>query len=76
MKGMEEAEEAMRAYTLRVQSNHVLVMSHRYNLTAYDAEYASLATELDCRALTFDKAMISKCPEVISHPYEWLESTK
>lgn len=74
MKGMEEAEEAMRAYTLRVQSNQVLVMANRYKLTAYDAEYASLATELDCRLLTFDKAMISKCPELISHPYEWLES--
>lgn len=71
---MEEADEVMRTSTFRVQSNHVIVMAHRYNLTAYDAEYLSLAIELDCKVLTFDKAMISKCPGLICHPYEWLES--
>jgi len=74
LKGMEEADDVMRASTFRVQSNHVIVIAHRYQLTAYDAEYLSLALELDCQVLTFEKAMISKCPDVIIHPYDWLAS--
>lgn len=73
-KGLEEAEESMRAFTFRVQTAHVMAAALRYHLSAYDAEYVSLGIELDCQVLSIDKAMRNNCPDWVAHPYEWLES--
>lgn len=68
------AEAFMRPRTIRVKSEHVLPIAMESGLTAYDAEFVSVALELDCPLITLDRKIRIAYPKCAYEPAVWLGS--
>jgi predicted nucleic acid-binding protein len=69
---LDVAELFMRPRTIRVKSEHVLPIAMESGLTAYDAEFVSVAMELDCPLLTLDRKIRTAYPMRAIDPVVWL----
>ena len=59
---MEEAEALLGHRSFAINSSHVLEEAVRKRLSAYDAEYLTLAIQLQIPLITFDRQLLSSCP--------------
>lgn len=68
---MEKAETLWRNKEYAVPSDEVLALTHRHHVTAYDAEFVVLATQLGLPLITFDKFVRKAFPSIAIDPEEF-----
>lgn len=70
---METAEQVMSGSEFAVSSVDTLKLAAESGCTAYDAEYALVAKELDVPLLTYDKKLLREFPGLAVHPKEFVD---
>lgn len=48
----------------------ILALAKTFKITAYDAEFVSLAIERDTQLVTFDKALLNTFPDICKKPIQ------
>ena len=49
---------------------NILALAKTFKITAYDAEFVSLAIERDTQLVTFDKALLNTFPDICKKPIQ------
>ena len=70
----ELAEERMRGRTYATVPLKVLECASNSGCSGYDAEFLSLAAELEVPLLTYDRKLIERSGGIASEPADWLRS--
>lgn len=65
------ADKAMRGMGYRLEPDRVLRLAVEHGLTAYDAEFAALASDLGVPLITTDRALLRALPDIARLPEDF-----
>ncbi len=65
---MEAAEAIFGEATFSIPASRILDVSRRTGLSGYDSEFVALAEDLGVPIVTYDRKILSACPELAQTP--------
>lgn len=65
---MNKAERMLKRHEFVAPSDDILLLTSQTVLSAYDAEFVVLASQLGIPLVTFDKRVLQACPNLAIHP--------
>ncbi|MDK3158031.1 type II toxin-antitoxin system VapC family toxin [Kamptonema cortianum] len=69
---MDQAEEIWSGREYTVPHSDILELTHQHKITAYEAEFVVLATQLGVTLITFDKDVRKTFPRIAPDPEKYL----
>lgn len=61
---LEDALTLIDGASIEVAPERVLAVARRTGCSVYDSQYGALAEDLGLKLYTYDKGLLSRCPEV------------
>lgn len=68
LQTMDKAEALLRRNEFVVPSDSIFELTSQHPISAYDAEFVALATQLGVSLVTFDRTLVTMFPRTAVHP--------